>query len=236
MMVERVLYTLIKEGLDWYVADATRFESFLTTHLELSAEEAAKARIYFEGGTVNGESIEARPPTLQHGYPRTGGPFPLWAITLGGESEETAYIGDDVTTLDLDGARLLDVETGLPVEPKGIRLSLTDNILVMAEHPDITLYYYSLLRQIIRRQRAGFIAADLDPPVLNGADLAPDPRYLPEFLFTRQLTVQLVADECWSEELDGFGTSISGIAVDDAGSKTAGAGSVSAGVTSYTES
>ena len=50
-MVERVIFEVIQDGLDWFKADPKRFERFLVDYCELSAAEAEKAKIYFAGDT-----------------------------------------------------------------------------------------------------------------------------------------------------------------------------------------
>jgi len=229
-MAERLLFTILKGELAYYKADeGQRFERFLLEEQLLDADEAAQARLYFAGG-VNGlgNTIEAQPPSLHHGYPRTGGPFPLWAITLGGERDTQTYLGDDAFPVDEDGDLYADPETGAVVDPKIRRVEYTYNILCLADHPDITLYYYYLLKQIILSQREEFIAADLDPPSITGADLAPDPRFLPDHIFARQLTVTIEGEECWpSQRTGGYAREITGLHLDDA--ETAGGG-----ITTYT--
>lgn len=207
-MIERILYDVVKRGLDWYKADdGQRFERFLISELRLSESEAAKARIYFAGGEVEGESFEARPPTLQHGYARTGGPFPLWTIILGSEKESAAVLGDDAMALDDDEA-FFDPETGEVVEAKVRIVTYTYLIHVLADNPDIVLYYYHLLKRIILSSHDQFLAADTDSILVGGMDLAPDPRYLPNDIFARQLSVDIDAEECWTEPKEGFGSTV----------------------------
>jgi len=243
-MIERQLYTIIvgdentPGSFAWFKADdGSRFERFLIDECELSATEAAGAKLFFAGGLdPDGNTIEARPPTLQHGYPRQGGPFPCWSIVLGGENEIETYLGEDAPLPvddDDESMMLLDPETGQVVDPKIRRVSYVHNIQVIAEHPDVTLYYYHLLKRILLSQHEHFIAADLGTPTINGMDLLPDPRYLPETVFARQLSVVIEAEECWTEaRSDGYGNTVSGIAVND-GSDAAEA--ANAQVTSYTE-
>lgn len=234
-MAERLIYAVIEAGLSYYTEDSgQRFERFLREDLRLSVAEAAKGKVYFAGGTNSeGDTIEARPPTLIHGYARTGGPFPCWALTLGGENVAQRFLGDDAVPLDEDGDRIFDPETGEVVDPKVRYVTYTFNVLVIAEHPDVTLWYYSLLKAIILSQREAFLNQDLSVPEISGADLAPDPRYLPHDMFARQLTITVDGEEYWAEARTGFGGSVS-IAIDDTGTEaTEGEGSVTAKVTTF---
>ena len=238
-MVERRLYRIIEAGLDWFKADdGQRFERFMASEqgMDLSAAEAAKARVYFAGGTIDGTEIEARPPTLVHGYARQGGPFPCWALTLGSERTASAYIGDDAPMLDEDGGLYYDPETGDVVDPKERRMAYTFNILTIADHPDVTVWYYQLLKSILMSRYRLVPDNELDDLDLSGQDMAPDPRFLPSDVFARVLTVSIEYDECWTEAIIGGGGTSVGIAIDDTGEgSTAGdaAGSVTANVTPY---
>lgn len=238
-MVERIVYEVVREGLSYYTADSgQRFERFLLDEIRLSASEAAKGRVYFAGGTNSeGDTVEARAPTLIHGYARTGGPFPCWAIVLGGEREVQTYLNEDALPLDSEGNRFFDPETGDVIDSKIRRVEYTFNLQVIADHPDVTLWYYHLLKYIVLRQHNSFLENDVEPPMISGADLAPDARYLPSDVFVRILTLQIQGEECWSEPIEGgFATTVSGIAVDDTtegltnGDATS---SVTAGITTY---
>lgn len=240
-MVERRLYRIAEAGLAFFTEDSgQRFERFLMsdTGMGLTAAEAAKGRLYFAGGTDDdGDTVEARPPTLIHGYARPGGPFPCWALTLGSERTAREYLGDDAVPLDEDGDRFLDPETGDVVDLKIRRVNYNFNILVISDHPDITVYYYQLLKNILLSQYRITPDNELDDLDLSGQDMAPDPRYLPSDVFARILTVTVDFDECWTEPIDGgFAQTVGAIAIDDTGENvTSGddVGSVTAKVTPY---
>lgn len=236
-MAERVLFEVIQDGLAYYTADSgQRFERFLLDYMRLSAAEAGRGRTYFAGGLLDGETVDGSPPNLVHGYARTGGPFPCWALTLGGERESASFLGDDAPMIDEDDGYIIDPMTGEIVDPKVRRVEYTFNILVLTKHPDVTVWYYHLLKHIILSNHHELINRDLSDPSLSGADLAPDPRYLPSDVFVRQLTVQLESDEVWTEALRGFGRTLKGVHLDDTGTdETAGgsANSVDAKITTY---
>jgi hypothetical protein len=234
-MAERILFAEIQAGLDVFKNDPSRFESFLTREIELEPEEAAKGRLYFAGGSASdGSPIPARPPTLVHGYARQGGPFPCWALTLASERSVQDYLNQDGAVLDEDGDRILDPDTGEVIDPKVRRVEYSYNILVMADNPDVTLWYYHLLKHIILSGLERLEQRHLDDFQLTGADMAPDPRFLPADMFARVLTVQLQTDETWTVSIPGgTGFKTSGMHVNDGEGSTVGEGSVSAGVTPY---
>jgi hypothetical protein len=198
MMPERILFEVINAGLEWYKDKPERFERFLQEDQELSAEEAVKGKLYFGGGTnEDGDTVPAKPPTLIHGYARTGGPFPCWALTLGAEVIETDFLGKDAPFLDSDGEHFVDSETGRIVDPKARRMRYTYNIMVHADHPDICIYYYHLLKSIVMQSQDTLENRDVEELEFSGQDMAPDPRYLPSDMFTRLLQVIVRGDETW---------------------------------------
>jgi hypothetical protein len=234
-MVERQLYAVIEEGLQYFIDEPVRFEIFLNEELRLSAEEAAKVRIYFEGGTdADGNTVEASPPTIVHGYARTGGLFPCLPLTLGSENIAQDYLGKDAPFLDSDGERYVDARTGAVVDPKARRFEYVFNLMVIADHPDITRYYYSLLKHILMSGQDELEERDVEDMTLSGTDLAPDARYLPSDMFIRNLAVTCQGDETWSENLPSPWTDQVNVAIDDTGEgATEGSAdnSVTAGVT-----
>jgi len=76
------------------------------------------------------------------------------------------------------------------------------------------VYYYHLLRSILFEKKAEFQAQGLQNVEYSGRDVAPDPRYLPEGMFLRTLTITCERDET-STEAKGAGTSVDGVFVDD---------------------
>lgn len=242
-MAERILFEVINAGLEWYKEKPERFERFLQVNQELDEDEAARGRLYFEGGTVvdgdgNDVEIPAKPPTLIHGYARTGGPFPCWALTLGAEKIHTDFLGKDASFLDSDGENFYDPETGAVVDPKVRRMQYTYNILVHADHPDICIYYYHLLKSIVMESQGTLEDRDVEDLEFSGQDMAPDPRYLPADMFTRLLQVMVQGDETWCERsFPAPGPKrLTGLHIDDDGSgvPVGATGGEKASVTPYT--
>ncbi len=230
-MAERTIFKTIKDGLQVFIDDPRRFERFLIDNLELSEKEAANARVLFAGGTnERGETVDAKPPNLVHGYARTGGPFPCWALTLSNESTVQDYLDQDALVGTEDG-RLVDPETGRIVDPKQRRVRYTHNLMVIGDNPDVVLYYYHLAKFILLREQDALEAKDLDDLSISGADLAPDSRYLPANMFARVLTITVDTDECWTEDSGDRGDKVGGIHVDSGDGTSGNVGTVNAGVT-----
>ena len=232
---ERTLYDVIAAGLAWFREEPARYERFLIETGVVTEAEAARARLYFAGGVdpTDGSTVKARPPSLIHGYARTGGPMPCWAITLGGDDVATDYLGKDASLLDSDGEYFYDPESGQVVDPKIRRFRYVFPIMVYAEHPDICRQYYNLLKFIVMSSQDLLEERDVEDMTLSGRDLAPDPRFLPDFIFGRVLTVTVEGDETWTEEFAaGFGRGVRGLLVNDESSPTP---DPERGITVYTD-
>lgn len=237
MIAERKLYAAIRSGLGRYTATPAYFAKLLE-RLNLEPEEAADAMKYFAGGTAaDGSVILATPPTLVPGYARPGGPIPAWAFTLVGEQEVQSYLGDDDDALDEsdegEPIPFVDPITGESVDGKTRRVRYTFAVMVLTEHPDVTVYYYQLLKAIVLGAKTALINEGLDDLEFNGADLAPDAKYLPSTLWARIANISVTANEYWLNFLDEQpATRLSGLANDDTGNgETFGDGSVAAGIT-----
>ena len=73
-------------------------------------------------------------------------------------------------------------------------------ILIYAQHPDICVAHYRIARYVLNVGRKYLINHNLQDPQLSGAELAPDPRYIPDQLYVRRLTLQVDYEEHWDEE------------------------------------
>jgi hypothetical protein len=210
-VIERVLFGILKAGLDWFIADPRRFERWLVTEKLLDAAEAVNMRVFFTGDATVDPPIEPKFPHLIHGYARTGGPFPCAALCLGAEDIATDYIGEDASFLDSDEELYRDPETGEVVDPKVRRMRYTYQLMLHAQHPDVVVVYYHLMKWILMSSRKQLIEANIEEMTFSGRDMAPDPRYLPDDIWTRMLTITVEGDETWEEPLEQYATRVTGI-------------------------
>jgi len=136
------------------------------------------------------------PPTVLSGYARSEGPFPCWAVTLMGEEIVQDYTGagQEATFIGGGGADA-DWKSGTKFKR---RVSGTYGVNIYAEHPDVCSCYYRVARKIMNVGMWRLLEGGLNEPMLAGADLAPDPRYSPENLFVRRLTVTAEYEEVWT--------------------------------------
>lgn len=224
IFIERILYTVISDGLSELIADPELYEKFILGGLSYSGmsqqdstrakDEASRARAAFE----------ANPPTVVHGFARVDGVFPCFAIVLGGESTEQDYLGEDAmdSYLDEDERLVYLDEDGNRSDPHVRRWGHNFDIYTYADHPDLCLYYYYLAKQILVEAGHEFRAADLDEITLNGADMAPDMRYLPSGMFVRRLGMKLSSDQEYFGASREWASSIRGIHVAENSSDATG--------------
>lgn len=216
-MIQRLLYQMISTGIDTITADPTLLNTILRGY-DLSAAELEQVR----------DVWIAKPPHVKHHYARKDDDFPLYAIVLGNEAESELYLGDEAGIIDdeddeLDGA---DVE--------GAIWEHTYQILCYTEHPEHTIYNYEALKTMI--SAAPLVEAGLHGYRLSGADLTPDPRYIPAHLFARVLTFTTRSE---FEQVDADSRFrkaflVAGIHVDKTGSNS-DVGDVKTQVTPYVE-
>lgn len=206
MMLERLLFTAISDGMKVLEEDPGQVEEFFLA-LGLDAAESAKARAIFS----------AKVPTVIHGYPQGSTVMPVVAITLMGDSEDTKFLGDE-------GAYDPDTET----DEYAAIYGLSFGILIYGQHPDATLYFYHLVRAILINAHE-FLEKEgaLHNMRWNGADLAPDPSLIPGGVYIRRIT--LTASQEYTQPLAaskvGRAFKVRGIHVDargDAGADTGG--------------
>ena len=176
-MIERHIYTALKTGIDELEAHPLRLERIFRDYYGLEQSEVDKIRTYFT----------ANPPSVIHNYARETNTFPLYAIILQGEAETTKVLGEYGGMVDLLEAQLIDDPTAEGANVFGSIFSYNYEIITYAKLPDVALYYYYLAKYFMIRERDYFIQHNLFDLNLGGADLAPDARYMPAFLFGRTL-------------------------------------------------
>tara|TARA_Y100000034_G_scaffold124562_1_gene172902 strand:- start:581 stop:1273 length:693 start_codon:yes stop_codon:yes gene_type:complete len=187
----RDIMALVKLGIAAISASAALLDDILG---DLTTAELAKAKTYW--GT--------NPPTMVHGYARFNQPFPILALALTGDSNQQDYIGVGEEAL-LDGSD--DLEGFLFKR----RMRATYTLFVYADHPDVCFWYYRIVRRILNVGVRYLIDKGFDDPAFDGADLAPDTRYMPDNVFVRKLTIVGEYEEEWDDN-DALWVAINGTA------------------------
>ena len=171
-MIERFLYMALDDGITQITEDPTLLDLIFEDLFELDETEVEGIKTVWA----------AKPPSVIHGYaPRDVDP-PVFSIVLQAESETERFLNDD-------GLQITDVEDeDFGADCKVSIWQHSYNILIYTEHPDVTAYYYQVAKSILLASGDFFVDRDIHAIQLSGSDLAPDPRYIPEHLFARNLT------------------------------------------------
>jgi len=217
-MIHRLLHTIMTAGIATIEDDITVLDDLFERNYVLEDSEVEAIKEYFLD----------HPPEIINGYARQDSNFPLIAITLATEGESETFLADDAgPVLDEDSPYInSDIASAI--------WSHTYNFLVYTDHPDITVYYYEIVKMILLGGFPVLIDDGCFDFSMNGGDLAPDPKYLPQHLFGRQLTFscqrELQILDRNSRFLKAF--RLDGIYVDSSGSSS-DVGDVKTNVTTY---
>lgn len=219
-MIQRYLYEIIKDGIDAITADPTLLDDLFDRDLDIEDDEVTGIKEYFV----------ANPPGVVNGYARQEMAFPLYSIILGREGEAENFLGED-------GGQLLDEDD--EYFAADIETAIWEHnylIYVYAENPDVTAYYYEILKTIIQAQLSTLVDYHCHDFKMTGMDLAPDPQYIPSHLFVRQLSFTCRREFQRIDRDSRFGKAftVEGIHIDD-GAELSDVG-VKLQVTPYTDS
>jgi len=173
-MIQRAIYNALKLGFEGLAAEPEALEDiFGERGYGLAATEIEAIKTVLDSDPVN----------ITHGYARSDQKFPLVAIILASDDDDEHWLGDVAGQIDDEE----DPDFGADL------LSSTwkhvFDLLIYAEHPDVTLYVYEIVKSIILTSEPQFADAGVFFRHLSGRDLAPDPRYVPEHLFVRKLAL-----------------------------------------------
>jgi hypothetical protein len=220
-MIHRYLYDALKIGIAQLTSTPEYLDDIFTRSYGLEASEVAAIKTYFA----------AHPPTVVNGYARVDVQFPAIAIVLGRESESDKYLGESAGVVTDEEDDLFNADI------TGAIWQFVYNLEIYAENPDVVTWYYEIAKQIIQDARDFFIDRGVFEIQLSGSDMAPDPAYMPEHLFGRQLTV-----ECKREmeiihrhTIAGKAFEVAGVHIDSSGSPSDPGGETLSLVTTYTE-
>ncbi len=138
----------------------------------------------------------------------------MYSIILGNEAESEHFLNNDAP-------QITDPED--PDFGADVKSTVWDHsyhILVYAEHPDVTSYYYAIAKSIILSSFGFFEDRGLFDIRLSGQDLAPDPRYMPEHAFARRLvfTCDRQFRQVDRASKSGKAFQVAGIHIDESGS------------------
>lgn len=219
-MIHRYLYDILTNGIQAITDNPLILDELFQDNYVLVSDEAASIKEYFIAKGLN----------IYNGYPRQDSVFPAVNIILGEEGEEEEVIGDSggIITDETDPNYRSDIFT--------VIWGHTYRLLISTEHPDVTAYYYEIIKFVMLEGIHILIDDGCLNFQLSGNELAPDPRYLPEHLFARQLVFKCQREFQRIDKVSKMyrAVSISGIHVDKEGSLR-DVGDVKTNVEPYTE-
>jgi hypothetical protein len=177
-MHERLLYDVLKAGVGLMSSDLEMLEDLYSRELGLAEEEVEAIRTFWTDKT----------PTVHHSYPRRDFQTPFYSIALGLEEETEHVLGDDAGMIsDPDDPSYGD-------ECKTSFWQHRYQIFCVTEHPDATLYIYQAAKYLYGAVHEEIAAAGFYEFHMSGGELEPDPRYMPEHWFVRQLTLSFKSE------------------------------------------
>lgn len=187
-MPATILTRLLQVGVTALAADTDLLDSIWD---DMAADEREQMKTAFG----------RNPPAVSKGYARSDNRFPRIAVTLASDGGQVDFLAQgEMATL--DGT---DTKTG----DEWHRWNrATYNILVYAHQAEQAEALYRVVRRIVNVGRDYLIARGLDEPAMDGAELAPNPRYTPDNLFVRRVSVSVEYQEEWYQ--DGLWEAING--------------------------
>ncbi|RPI81380.1 MAG: hypothetical protein EHM34_08720 [Nitrosopumilales archaeon] len=174
-MIHRHLHKLFTQGIDIITKDMSILDDLFYDNYALTEEELTSIKTYFTAKGLN----------IVNGYPRSDSVFPLLAIILSADREAETFLNDDAEPISDRESSYFNMDL------KSSIWEYTYNFLIISEHPDITAYYYEIAKSILLIGYPQLEEIGCFDFALEGSELAPDLRYLPEHLFYRQLTFRV---------------------------------------------
>jgi len=203
-MIQRFLYTALKTGLEAFKTDPNYVDDLFKDLYSLGDTEVAAIHTLFREKTIN----------IYHSYARSDAEFPCFSIVLADEGEAQSVLGDIA-------GQITDPDD--PDYPADEFSSIWQHkylVLVYSEHPDVTQYMYEAAKSIFIAALGPLADEGLFEVSLSGGEVAPDPRYIPEHLFVRQLTFSCQREFQRTDFVSKLGKAfkVAGIHVDKSGS------------------
>jgi hypothetical protein len=203
-MIQRILYRALSAGLEYFQQNPDAFDQLFGDNYGLSDTEIAAIKTFFQ----------QKPPKVFHGYARSDQTPPFYAIVLADEREVDSVLGDEA------GIISDEEDEDFGADQYTAFWSHTYHILCVAEHPEAAQYIYEVAKTIILGAKPTLIPEGIYDSQVSGSELAPDPRFIPEHWFVRQLTFsarrELLTVKKGSEA--GKAWKVAGIHVDKEGS------------------
>jgi len=173
-MIQRYLIEVLNWGLQKVSDQPELLDDLFKINFLLKQDEVDQIKAYVVGRKIQ----------VLNGYSMLDTKFPAVALIMGNESEDELFLADDVGSVDDPGSEYyhMDVDSAI--------WDYNFLFVVAAEHPDQATYYYEIVKMLLHMSRQTLINNyDLLTFKFSGADLMPDPRFMPAHAFVRQLSL-----------------------------------------------
>lgn len=130
-------------------------------------------------------NFQRQPPVTRLGYPRTSATFPCFAIIMERDTMDQEALGKYL------GQTRPDDPIESAEEYVGSMFEQVYGIFIFAEHPDVCLYLYHFAKAVLLGSHVTLQECGIIDPQYEGAEMMPQPDYLPENMFVRRLGVTL---------------------------------------------
>ena len=219
-MIHRLIHSILETGIQAYQNEPKMLDTLFSDLYILDSTEIDSIKTYFLDKGLH----------VYTGYPRLDAEMPFVTVILSSEGETETVMGQYLGMVDDSG----DTLYGADIE--GAFWEHNYNLPVVSEHPDITAYMYELVKSIMFAGIKTLVEANCFQFGFTGQDLAPDPKYLPERVFIRQLSIRLQRQFAWVDRDSRLSKAfqVAGIHVDSSAS-SGDVGEVETLVTPYTE-
>ena len=203
-MIHRYLHSILTTGVTNITDDPTLLDDLFEANYGLEATEVDAVKEYWA----------EKPLNVVNGFARRDSDFPLIAITLASEQETQHFLGDSAGQEEdpEDEFYQYDIESAI--------WGHVYRLLIYTDHPDVTAWYYEIVKTILLSGLNILTGEGCFEYRMNGAELAPDPRYIPEHLYGRVLTFSCEREfqrvDRRSRIMKGF--AVEGIHIDRSGS------------------
>ncbi len=207
-MIQRYLYTAIQTGITAVASDPEILDNLFQEQYDLSDTEMAAIKTHFTDNPI----------TVSHGYARTADTFPRICIVLIDDTESDPYMGDDVGVIGEDDEDEDHEDFG--AEITGSIWTASFQLLCYAEHPDVTIYLYELVKDIMFAALPYLKSTGIQKLGISGGDLALDSQYTPPHLFARRVTFRCRYEFTHVDRQSKLGKAfaVAGLHVDSSGS------------------
>lgn len=179
VLPERLIRQVLVDEVDRLANDQAELERFFGHFFDPTS--SVKERDSYVSNFMK------NPPKTVIGYPRSLGDWPVFAITLTSDDEDEGdalignYVGETLPDEKAPGGEDQYYEGGF--------FDQVNSILVMAPHPDQTLYLYHFAKMALFGAREALHNAGLISPHYGGGELNPQEIYIPDNVFARVITV-----------------------------------------------